>query len=318
MDMAPFGGAARSSRGATSIRGAYSIRRSRTSRWDTRANRALVQTLQNRSSDLNLNATKPNMYLSQLLRAITSSYPLNTPRASLLSCLPAIPPHYGPFQGKHGIRYYGYWSTDDEVSRSLFWFGDFDPSGKLYPYQACQARFSCNRRRRQYRSHNTTISQNRRTSGARNLLEPIPANAEYLRQNIKLNGLSWVQIERIALSDKRGELAMHFAKDHAGMARVTGSLSTENIQNVPCVRFDDWLATQDRLDISVCKIDVEGHEAEVFSGMTKTLSERSIPAFVFERHADTSTNADPTFKLLQRVGYRVLQIRKGLLRQLLC
>jgi FkbM family methyltransferase len=143
--------------------------------------------------------------------------------------------------------------------------------------------------------------------------EPIAANIERLRQNIILNDVPWVQVEPVALSDRQGELVMDFAMNHAGMARVIDPWSDMNASRVSCLRFDDWVSTQDGLSISVCKIDVEGHEAKVFSGMEKTLTKRSIPAFVFERHV-ADANPDPVFQLLRDAGYRLLQIRKGLLR----
>jgi hypothetical protein len=66
-------------------------------------------------------------WIIQLLRTVTSRYPLNTSRASLLRLLPEIPEGFGEFVGKNGIRYKRYSVDAYEVSRSLFWFGDFDP-----------------------------------------------------------------------------------------------------------------------------------------------------------------------------------------------
>jgi hypothetical protein len=66
-------------------------------------------------------------WIIQLLRALTSHYPLNTPRASILRLLPEIPEGFDEFVGKNGIRYKRCLIDVDEVSRSLFWFGDFDP-----------------------------------------------------------------------------------------------------------------------------------------------------------------------------------------------
>jgi hypothetical protein len=69
------------------------------------------------------------------------------------------------------------------------------------------------------------------------------------------------------------------------------------------------------MDISVCKIDVEHHEPEVFAGMERALSKHLIPAFVFERQLrDEDHPSDPIFNLLAHKGYRLLRIEKGIAR----
>jgi FkbM family methyltransferase len=138
----------------------------------------------------------------------------------------------------------------------------------------------------------------------------MPSNLDCLRQNIATNGFSWVQIEPIALSAADGNLSMELPAGHAGMSRV----SADGNFSVSAITFDQWLSQQPNLDISVCKIDVEGHEPEVFAGMKKTLSERVIPAFVFERHLRTKADSDPVLQMLATFGYRLLRLEKGLRR----
>ncbi len=80
------------------------------------------------------------------------------------------------------------------------------------------------------------------------------------------------------------------------------------------MRFDEWLETHPINDISVCKIDVEGHEPEVFAGMEQALKNRLIPAFVFERHVCDEKLPDPIFDMLMGNGYRLLRIEKSIAR----
>lgn len=143
--------------------------------------------------------------------------------------------------------------------------------------------------------------------------EPIPTNLAYLKRNIAANALHWIEVEPIALSDNRKQLRVILPRDHAGMSRVA-SAEEEATFVVDCIRFDQWLSERGHLDISVCKIDVEGHEIEVFAGMERALSDRVVAAFIFERHIAHTVRNDPIFDLLKSKGYRVLRIEKGLWR----
>ena len=143
--------------------------------------------------------------------------------------------------------------------------------------------------------------------------EPMPPNIAHLKRNIAVNALHWVKVEPIALSDSHKQLRMVLPKDHAEMSRVASAEEKATFV-VNCTTLDQWLAERGRLDISVCKIDVEGHEPEVFAGMERALSDRAISAFLFERHIAHTVRNDPIFDLLTRKGYRVLRVEKGLWR----
>jgi FkbM family methyltransferase len=249
-------------------------------------------------------------WIIQMLRAVTSRYPLNTPRASILRLLPEIPKDFGEFVGKNGIRYKRYSADADEVSRHLFWFGDFDPW-----VNTALKKFS--------RPGSVAIDIGANIGATALVLahavgptgrvicfEPMPPNLECLRENIAVNGLSWVQVEPVALSDADGNLSMELPIGHSGMARV----SAGGHFSVPAITFDEWLGQHPNFDISVCKIDVEGHEREVFTGMKQALSKKLIPAFVFERHRSTGIDSDPVLQMLTSYGYRVLRLEKAFRR----
>jgi FkbM family methyltransferase len=273
---------------------------------------------------------------AQVLRAITRLYPLNTPRTSILSRLPAIPPEYGPFHGKRGDCYAGY--DNDEVCQSLFWFGDFDPwvvstIRRLARPGSVGLDVGAN-----IGAVALTLGKAVGPQGRVFCFEPMPPNIAHLKRNIAANALHWIEVEPIALSDNHKQLRMILPKDHAGMSRVVsannGGLWQEPVTRgimrgfiasggaaeekdtfvVNCTTLDQWLSERGRLDISVCKIDVEGHEIEVFAGMERALSDRAISAFLFERHIAHTVRNDPIFDLLTSKGYRVLRIEKGLRR----
>lgn len=254
------------------------------------------------------------MSLIPVMRMVTSRYPLNTPRASILRLLPAVPSHYGEFHGKHGNRFAGYWTGNDEVSRSIFWFGDFDPWVDRTLERLGQPGTTALDIGANIGATALTLARAVGSGGRVVCFEPMPQNISRLEANIATNGLTWVDIEQTALSDCAGTLSMILPKDHAGMSRVSADAAGGDSFQVGSIRFDDWLIVNPLTDISVCKIDVEGHEGQVLAGMTESLATGRIPAFVFERHVDPSVGDDPVFELFKANGYRLFRIEKGLHR----
>jgi FkbM family methyltransferase len=272
-------------------------------------------------------------FSARVLRAITRRYPLNTPRASILCLLPEIPPGYGPFHGKRGDRYVSY-GNDADVCQSLFWFGDFEPwvittIRRLARPGSVGLDIGAN-----IGAVALTLGKAVGPQGRVFCFEPMPSNIIHLKRNIAANALHWVEVEPLALSNSHKQVRMILPKGHAGMSRIISleensslvnrttpdhwrlanpsSIGPENTFVVNCTTFDQWLSERGRLDISVCKIDVEGHEFEVFAGMQRALSDRVISAFLFERHIAHANRNDPLFDLLTSKGYRILRVEKGL------
>lgn len=125
-----------------------------------------------------------------------------------------------------------------------------------------------------------SIGNRRRKDGSRvYAFEPLPVNYEALLANIKLNHLQEVVSSyRIALSNIDAPLTMQviaFDTDQTANAVVLGGWDgyphVKLRCEVPAKRFDDWIAAHDLGRIDVVKIDVEGHELQVFEGMIETL-----------------------------------------------
>lgn len=248
----------------------------------------------------------------RVLRTMTGLYPFQTPRASLLSLLPDVPANFGSFRARDGTTYAGYPPGPDHVIKSLFWFGDFDrwvvdtiakhvQAGDVY----CDIGANIG----------DTALPIARLVGSRGRVfafEPMPAIRAQLLVNVAANHLENVEVLGVALSDSRGELSISAPVGQPGMASVSVGAAPGSI-SVPTMTFDEWLGEAGIESIAVCKIDVEGHEDAVFRGMTKTLRERRIRVFVFERHG-TAGPADALIGLLRSHGYRTLQIRKTMIR----
>lgn len=103
-------------------------------------------------------------------------------------------------------------------------------------------------------------------------IEPVPDNAACLRENVKANGLTNIEIVHAAVSDRPGMLKFS----------VEGPWSSvrESGVEVPAITLDNFA---DR-DVSMVKIDVEGWEPHVIAGGAGLLS-RKRPLVLMEWNA---------------------------------
>jgi FkbM family methyltransferase len=242
------------------------------------------------------------------LRALTRRYPFQTPRASLVGRLPDVPAGFGPFGTKGAIRLRAYTSGTDLVVKNMFWFGDFDPwVGRTLARLARPGDVICDIGAN---IGDTALSLARKVGPAGHVyaFEPVPAVRDCLIENARANGLTNVTVVGAAVSDMRGEVNFGVPEEQPGMAGVCDGVGAIS---VPALPFDDWLASVPVERVAVCKIDVEGHEEAVFRGMRKSLADRRISSFVFERHTDAAVG-DRVIDLLVGHGYSVRQIHKRL------
>lgn len=246
--------------------------------------------------------------ISSLLRAATSLYPFNTPRASLLDRLPNIPAGSGEIVGKNGMRYSDY-HGDDPISRSLFWFGDFDPWVNHALRRLAIPGSNAIDIGANIGATAVTLAKSLGPNGRLFCFEPMPRNAEKLRNNLSANKLYWAEVKQLALSDTAATVHMSTPRNWAGLSRVVETAQADSIP-VECVTFDEWASGHPDLRFSVCKIDVEGHEGRVFSGMQASLGR--VASFVFERH--NSNSSDPIMAMLLENGFDIFRIEKGMVK----
>lgn len=252
-------------------------------------------------------------YWINLLRALTRRYALQTPRASILRKLPDVPMGYGDIVGRHGLRYCSYSDGPDHVSKSVFWFGDFDPwvvevlcalvrPGEMSCDIGANIGDTC-----------LAMAKVVGPEGRVFCFEPIPAIAESLRRNLAANKITWSEVVPIALSDEAGVLDMSIPEGQPGMSHVVGPASRRDHANqitVPQQTFDSWAEGADVTHVATCKIDVEGHEDKVLAGMHVSLSKGRIESIVFERHG-SGGSLDTVIATLVKYGFSVFRIHKG-------
>jgi FkbM family methyltransferase len=107
------------------------------------------------------------------------------------------------------------------------------------------------------------------------VIEPNPAASKILRLNILLNRMSKVEMKYlgVGLSDRHQAVAFEIPPNNLGGARMRPHEGSD-IQVVP----GDSLFSETQVDF--VKIDVEGHELEVLTGLEKTIARNRPNIFV--------------------------------------
>lgn len=148
----------------------------------------------------------------------------------------------------------------------------------------------------------------RRAVGARGTVfafEPQPSLANYLQKTTQQMGWSNVHVKACAVSDRSGTARLHVPgeKDSPG-ASLEAAVSNKPGHSFECpiTTLDEQLATAER--VSLLKVDVEGHELNLFRGAEQTLKKHK-PHIVFECEARHLTHHKPSdvFAHLQSLGY---------------
>lgn len=122
--------------------------------------------------------------------------------------------------------------------------------------------------------------------------EPYSPNLKMLRKNIRHNNLSNVQLYGTALSDTDGKISFNVS-DEATIGCGTPSIVNNEKKNsvkVATKRGDDLTAEDGLPSPNVVKIDVEGAEALVISGLEDTLRSPDCRVIYCEIHRSTAEN----------------------------
>jgi FkbM family methyltransferase len=154
-------------------------------------------------------------------------------------------------------------------------------------------------------------------------VEPVPANARRLRENLRLNGVeAHADIRQVALSDGPGRVTMTLREDFAagaltGNAAVMiddGSDARWNRLEAPAQPLDELLDEMGRPSVSVIKSDLEGHEDRFLSGAGRTfLADRPVAFVEWNKVYYARRGTEPTegtAPLLRDWDYRCLR-REG-------
>jgi FkbM family methyltransferase len=139
--------------------------------------------------------------------------------------------------------------------------------------------------------------------------EPHPTNAERLRENITLNNLTNVHVEEIALGDTEERTDLFVTGDDVGVGGHSMLADAANSIRVTVKRGDDVVNKTHGIP-NVIKIDVEGAEKRVLSGLDATLRSPVCRLVFCEVHSVYGVRPAEVERLLSNKEFEVEWIDK--------
>jgi len=153
-----------------------------------------------------------------------------------------------------------------------------------------------------------TLSASKKITNSGKIIcfEPYPENYQALMNNISINNLSKITAENKAVGDSQGKLKLYYQPNENNLGMVSASyIENSVVHEVEVISIDEYLKTQPLNKIDLIKIDVEGFEYQVLSGMKKALSTYS-PKILIEIFDVDDSNIDgqKAHNFLTQLGYK--------------
>lgn len=162
----------------------------------------------------------------------------------------------------------------------------------------------------------TVFAAKRTGAGLVMAFEPVPAMAEWLEKNIRLNEFSNVVPLRYGLSDADGVLPIYeIESTHEGLSTLyPGALEKSSVTNVPVKRLDDLFEAYGTGRLDFIKIDIEGGEWPALRGSAECLK-KYRPAVMVEINQGTYASAGyapaDVYAFFRSLGYQPHEIGKN-------
>jgi len=136
-------------------------------------------------------------------------------------------------------------------------------------------------------------------------IEPDPENFRALENNVRLNGLTNLELRNVGCWSQNGVLSLHKGIGNLGehsFVEVVGPASI-SVQ----VRTLDSIVSELGVDaVDVLKIDVQRAEAEVLKGASHVLGESSALSVILEEMGDPETAE--SLQILRDNGFKIRRL----------
>ena len=134
-----------------------------------------------------------------------------------------------------------------------------------------------------------------------------PEACDAAKRNLSLNGMTWAEVTNIALSDHEGSLSFHVSSDEqTGLSSVGLIPNFKKTIHVPCGRLETSLDNRGINHVRLLKIDVEGSEEMVLSGLGRFLTDHLTDFILVELYDERlqvmNTNTEKVRQILRKAG----------------
>ena len=147
-----------------------------------------------------------------------------------------------------------------------------------------------------------------------------PAMAAYAALQKSFAGNRGVHLNNLGLGEVQGRTKLYYDKPGSGLASLTKrrldhfGISHSSEENVSIDTIDDYCATKKIKEITLLKIDVEGHELDVLRGARRMFSNNAIAAVVFEFggcNIDTRTYMQDYWYFFKKAKMKLFRVTPG-------
>jgi FkbM family methyltransferase len=136
--------------------------------------------------------------------------------------------------------------------------------------------------------------------------EPLDTNVSEIKQNIRLNGITNIEIVPKAVSNKSGEISFLLGQHDKQGSLVGIGRESQNSIKIQCISIDDYIRDTNQ-NPDFIKIDVEGAESMVLEGASELLKNK--PKLFIELHTPEQDVA--VGQILKEFGYEVYRINEN-------
>ncbi len=183
-----------------------------------------------------------------------------------------------------GINLYGYWEHEELMALAQWMQDQHIGGGVMLDVGA------------NIGNHSVFLAKHFDTVHA---IEPSPRTFNVLSMNASL--ASNIKCHQFAASNSNGLVTFRQETVNVGYSRIVDAPLSESTIQVKCWKLDEYFKESN--DISLVKIDVEGHEAQAIKGMERILH-RCSPVVVFEQHfGGFIDGTSEVIELLKENGY---------------
>jgi FkbM family methyltransferase len=144
-----------------------------------------------------------------------------------------------------------------------------------------------------------------RTKRTVHAFEPSPENFEFLKRNVKINGLKNIEVYNVAVSDKTQKLTRLYLDNSYGNSLLTEDCPTDEYIDVPSISFPELVDKISVPEIGFLKMDCEGSEGLIFSSTPIEYLKRFRDMDVEFHDTCSPLKHDALQELMEEAGFQV-------------